>query len=80
MSKDSIYKLENHVQVDKNPDLLQKHFASKPYPPLNPISRGVVDPGNTPGFNFRALDCCLTLKLCVCFQKYKLTSHEKKTG
>ena len=31
-----------------------------------------------PGFNLRALDCYLTLKLCVCFQKYKLTSHEKK--
>ena len=31
-----------------------------------------------PGFNLRALNCFLTLKLCVCFQKYKLTSHEKK--
>ena len=31
-----------------------------------------------PGFKLRALDCCLTLKLCVCFQEYKLTSHEKK--
>ena len=33
-----------------------------------------------PGFNLRVLDCCLTLKLCVCFQKYKLTSHEKKNS
>ena len=33
-----------------------------------------------PGFNLRALNCCLTLKLCICFQKYKLTSHEKKIG
>ena len=31
-----------------------------------------------PGFNLRALDCCLTLKLCVCFQRYKLNSYEKK--
>ena len=31
-----------------------------------------------PGFNFRALNCCLTLKLCVCFQKYILTSQKKK--
>ena len=54
---------------------------------INPISPGVSDPGNTPGgggghkvpgFNIRALNCCLTLKLCICFQKYKLTSHEKK--
>ena len=36
---------------------------------LNPIR---------PGFNLRNLNCCLTSKLCVCFQKYKLTSHEKK--
>ena len=31
-----------------------------------------------PGFKLRALDCCLTLKLCVCFQRYKLNSYEKK--
>ena len=30
------------------------------------------------GFNLRALDCRLTLKLCLCFHIYKLTSHEKK--
>ena len=30
-----------------------------------------------PVFNLRALNCCFTLKLCVCFQKHKLTSHEK---
>ena len=29
-------------------------------------------------FNSRALNCCLTLKLCVWFQKYKLTLHVKK--
>ena len=52
---------------------------------INPISPGVLDPGNTqggghkvPGFNLRALNCCFTLKLCICFQKYKLSSHEKK--
>ena len=56
----------------------------KPSCIFNPISPRVLDPCNTlgghkvPGFNLRALDCCLTLKLCVCFQKYKLTSHEKK--
>ena len=43
----------------------------------------LIDPGisilvKVPTFHLRALDCCLTLKLCVCFQKYKLTSHEKK--
>ena len=38
------------------------------------ITRGA----KVPGFNLRALDCCLTFKLCVCFQKYKLTLHEKK--
>ena len=33
-----------------------------------------------PGLNLRPLNCCLTLKLCICFQKYKLTSHEKKNS
>ena len=28
--------------------------------------------------NLRALNCCLTLKFCVCFQKYIVTSQEKK--
>ena len=53
---------------------------------LNPIRPGDLDPGKfkgggghkVPGFNLRALNCCLTLKLCVCFQEYKLTSYEKK--
>ena len=45
---------------------------------LNPISPGVLDPGNTPD-SIRALNCCFTLKLCVCFQKYKLTSHWSKS-
>ena len=27
---------------------------------------------------FKGSNCCLTLKLCMCFQKYKLTSYEKK--
>ena len=42
---------------------------------FNPISPGVwvlVIPGGG------ALNCCLTLKLCVCFRKHKSTSHEKK--
>ena len=30
-----------------------------------------------PRFNLRVLNCCLALKLGICFQKYKLTSHEK---
>ena len=55
---------------------------------LNPIRPWDLDPGifpgvgggghKVPGFNLRVLDCCLTLKLCVCFQKYILTSQEKK--
>ena len=51
---------------------------------LNPISPGVLGPGNTPGghkvptLNLNALNCCLTLKLYVCFQNYILTSQEKK--
>ena len=52
---------------------------------VNPISPGVLGPGNTPGgghkvptLNLRALNCCLTLKLCVCSQKYILTSQERK--
>ena len=41
-------------------------------------ARGIKGPWHkVPGFNLRALNCCLTLKLCVCFQKYKLTSHER---
>ena len=54
---------------------------------INPIRPGVPEPGNNPGrghkvpgFNLRALDCCLALKLFICFQKYKFTSHEKKIG
>merc|ERR1711954_22930 len=31
-----------------------------------------------PTLKLRALNCYLTLKLCVCFQKYILTSQEKK--
>ena len=45
---------------------------------LNLTRPGDLDPGKVPGFNLRALNCCLTLKLGVCFQIYKLTSHEKK--
>ena len=26
------------------------------------------------------VNCCLALKLCICFQKYELTSHEKKNS
>ena len=52
---------------------------------FNPISPGALGPGNTPGggahkvptSNLRALNCCLTFKLCVCFQKYILTSQEE---
>ena len=33
-----------------------------------------------PGINLRSLKCCLTLKLRICFQKYELTSHDKKVG
>ena len=41
------------------------------YKDINPIR---------PGFNFTALNCCLTLKRFACLQKYKLTSHEKING
>ena len=55
--------------------------AKTQVPCPNPIRPEVPDPGinqgGGAGFNLRALDCCLTLKLCVCFQNYKLTSHEK---
>ena len=45
---------------------------------FNPIRPEVLDPGNTPGIQCKG--SCLTLKLCMCFRKYILTSHEKKIG
>ena len=52
---------------------------------FNPMCHGLLGPDRfmgegykVPGFILRALNCCLTLKRCICFQKYKLTSHEEK--
>ena len=44
---------------------------------LNLIRPGDMVPGKFPD-SIWALYCCLTLKICVGFQKYKLTSHEKR--
>ena len=54
--------------------LIVSSFQSEDVPirALAPLTHKV------PGFYLWALNCCLTLKLCVCFQKYKLTSYEKK--
>ena len=59
------------------------HFFSN-QKQLNPICYGLLGlvtfmgGHKVSGLNLRALNCCLTLKLCVCFQKHKLTSHEKE--
>ena len=61
--------------------LLYVEFLSKFKASLTPGFWVLVIPRGghkVPTLNLRALNCCLTLKLGVCFQKYVLTSQEKK--